>query len=147
MLHTLNGSPCSCPNLKHISFHESHSASQEAMYKVIHSCKKLELVDFSNSPYFNQLILGELSKCCPNIKGIRKNGHLEPSFSSSLTSGFPSLKLLSFSSSNLIDKDLLTIVTGFKELCYLDIRDCPSLIYYMHIVKAASARIAKIIYD
>ncbi|KAK4437598.1 hypothetical protein Salat_0093800 [Sesamum alatum] len=136
-----------CPNLKHLSFHGSQNASQEAMVEIIRSCSKLELVDFSDSPYFNPLVLGELSNCCPNIRGIRRNGHLEPSFSYALSAGFPSLRLLNISNSTLVDKDLLTIVTACKELCYLDVTGCHMLIYYMHIIKVASAGIAQILYD
>ncbi|KAG8368046.1 hypothetical protein BUALT_Bualt15G0004700 [Buddleja alternifolia] len=136
-----------CPNLKHISFHGSYNASQEAIFGIFHSCTKLELVDFSNSPYFNPLILGELSSCCPNIRGLRRNGDLEPLFSYSLITGFPSLRLLNIAYSTLVDKDLLNIVTGCKELCYLDITGCHSLAYYMHIIKGASSRIAQIVYD
>ncbi|KAI3446297.1 hypothetical protein Pfo_002962 [Paulownia fortunei] len=136
-----------CPNLKHLSFHGSYNASQEAILEVIRSCRKLELVDFSDSPYFNPLILGELSCCCPNIRGIRRNGYLEPSFSYALSSGFPCLRILNISNSTVVDKDLLAIVTGCKKLCYLDVTGCQQLICYMHIIKVASARIAKILYD
>ncbi|GFP89086.1 F-box/LRR-repeat protein at3g48880 [Phtheirospermum japonicum] len=133
-----------CPNLKHLSFHGSHNASQEAILEVIHSCTKLELIDFSDSPYFNSLILGELSCSCPNIRGIRRNGYLEPLFSNSLITGFPRLKILNISNSTVVDKDLLAIVTGFKDLCYLDVTGCQQLMCYMHIIKVASARIANI---
>ncbi|KAL1554470.1 putative F-box/LRR-repeat protein 23 [Salvia divinorum] len=136
-----------CPNLKHLTFHGSHNASQEALFEVIHTCNKLELVDFSDSPYFEPTILQELSKCCPKIRGIRRNGGLESSFSSELSVGFPLLSMLNVSNSTLVDKDLLTIVDGCKKLRYLDVRGCQFLIFYMHIIKVASARIASIMYD
>ncbi|KAL7156369.1 hypothetical protein ABFS83_02G004700 [Erythranthe nasuta] len=136
-----------CPNLKHISFHGSYNASQAAVLEIIHCCKKLELVDFSDSPYFNASVLEELSISCPNIRGIRRNGNLEPSFSHALSTGFNSLKLVNLSNSTLVDKDLLKIVTSCKELCYLDVTGCQGLIYYMHIIKVASAKIANIMYD
>lgn len=141
------GFPCSCPNLKHLSFHGSYNASQEAILEMIHSCRRLELIDFSDSPYFNSLILGELSSYCPNIRGIRRNGYLEPSFSHALTTGFPCLRILNISNSTVVDKDLLTIVTGCKELCYLDVTGCEWLVCYMQIIKVASARVATILYD
>ncbi|KAL3613924.1 hypothetical protein CASFOL_041998 [Castilleja foliolosa] len=136
-----------CPNLKHISFHGSHNASQDLILKVIHSCTKLELIDFSDSSYFNSLSLAELSCSCPNIRGIRRNGYLEPLFSNALITVFPRLKILNISNSTVVDRDLLAIVTGCKELCYLDITGCQELICYMHIIKVASARIANILYD
>ncbi|KAK6159610.1 hypothetical protein DH2020_006924 [Rehmannia glutinosa] len=136
-----------CPNLKHLSFHGSHNASHEAILEVIHNCRKLELVDFSDLPYFNSVILGELSCCCPNIRGIRRNGYLEPLFSNALITGFPRLRILNISNSTVVDKDLLAIVTGFKDLCYLDVTGCHQLMCYMHIIKVASARIGKILYD
>lgn len=138
---------CSCPNLKHTSFHGSYNASQEALSEFIRSCRKLELVDFSDSPYFNPLILGELSIFCPNIRGIRRSGQFEPSFSNGLGSKFPCLRLLNISYATVVDKDLIQIVDSCKELCYLDITGCQSLVYYMHIIKVASAKIAKIVYD
>ncbi|KAH6824351.1 hypothetical protein C2S53_005751 [Perilla frutescens var. hirtella] len=136
-----------CPNLKHLSFHGSNSASQGAILEVIHSCNNLELVDFSDSPYFEPLILQELSNHCPNIRGIRRNGSLEASFSYQLTTGFPLLRTLNISNSTLVDKDLITIVSGCKNLCYLDVTGCQFLIFYMHIIKVASSRIASILYD
>ena len=138
---------CSCPNLKHLSFHVSHNASQEAIFEVIHTCNNLELVDFSDSPYFEPTILQELSKCCPKIRGIRRNGDLEPSFSSELSVGFPFLSMLNVSNSTLVDKDLLGIVDGCKKLRYLDVRGCQFLVFYMHVIKVASARIGSIMYD
>lgn len=138
---------CSCPNLKHLSFHGSYNASQEAIMEVIHSCIKLELVDFSDSPYFEPTILQELSIYCPNIRGIRRNGDLEPSSSFQLRVGFPLLEILNLSNSTLVDKDLLTIVDGCKKLSHLDVTGCQFLIFYMHIIKVASARIATILYD
>ncbi|XP_057769194.1 uncharacterized protein LOC130989251 [Salvia miltiorrhiza] len=136
-----------CPNLEHLSFHGSYNASQEAIFEVIHRCNKLELVDFSDSPYFEPVILQELSNCCPRIRGIRRNGGLEPLFSCQLSVGFPLLSMLNVSNSTLVDKDLLKIVDGCKKLCYLDVRGCQFLIFYMHIIKVASARIATIMYD
>lgn len=136
-----------CPNLKHLSFHGSNNASEEAIMEVIHSCQKLELVDFSDSPYFNPPILQELSSYCPNIRGIRRNGVLNASFSYQLSTGFPLLRILNISNSTLLDQDLLTTVTGCKKLSYLDVTGCNSLVFYMHIIKVASARIATILFD
>lgn len=138
---------CSCPNLKHLSVHGSNNASEEAIMEVIHSCQKLELVDFSDSPYFNPPILQELSNYCPNIRGIRRNGVLNASFSYQLGTGFPLLRILNISNSTLLDQDLLATVTGCKKLCYLDVTGCHFLICYMHIIKVASARIATILFD
>ncbi|KAG9156373.1 hypothetical protein Leryth_009237 [Lithospermum erythrorhizon] len=138
-----------CPNLKHLSFHGSSNASEEAILKVIQNCTKLELVDFSNSPYFCYSVLEKLSISCPNLRGIRRNGYVEPSFASALNELFPCLQLLNLSNSTISDKDLLTLVNVFKRPLYLDIRHCSRLLYYMHIIKVASscANNIEIIYD
>ncbi|KAL2537837.1 putative F-box/LRR-repeat protein 19 [Forsythia ovata] len=122
-----------CPNLKHLSFHGSYHASEEAIFDIFRSCRELELIDFSNSPYFNPSILQELSCCCPKIRGIRRKGDLEPNFAYDLTKWFPRLRLLNLSYSTIVDIDLFTIVTNCKELQYLDVTGCQQLIRYMHI--------------
>lgn len=138
-----------CPNLKHLSFHGSNNASEEAVLEVIQNCKRLEIVDFSNSPYFNYSVLEKLSICCPTLRGIRRSGYVEPSFASSLITLLPRLQLLNLSNSTISDKDLLTLVNEFEGPLYLDIRCCNNLLYYMHIVKVSSSsnNNIEIIYD
>ncbi|CAI9782019.1 unnamed protein product [Fraxinus pennsylvanica] len=136
-----------CPNLKHISFHGSFDASKEAIFDVFRSCRELELIDFSNTPYFNTSILQALSCCCPKIRGIRRQGFLETNFAYDLSKWFPRLRLLNLSHSTIVDLDMFTIVTKCKELTYLDVTGCQQLIRYMDIVKMASKRIPKILYD
>lgn len=137
----------SCPNLKHLSFHGSFNASEEVLFQLVRSCPNLDLVDFSDSPYFNPAILQEMEIHCPNIRGIRRNGFVQPLLSSSLIKCFPSLKILNLSDSSIGDRDLLTLVTGNSRLEYLDIMRCQSLMLYMHIIKGAHRRIAEIHYD
>uniref|UniRef100_M1AFM1 Ubiquitin-protein ligase n=2 Tax=Solanum tuberosum TaxID=4113 RepID=M1AFM1_SOLTU len=84
---------------------------------------------------------------CPNIRGIRRNGFVQPFLSSTLIKCFPSLKLLNLSDSSIGDRDLLTLVTSNSRLEYLDIMRCQSLMLYMHIIKGAHRRIAEIHYD
>ncbi|KAK4341237.1 hypothetical protein RND71_039738 [Anisodus tanguticus] len=136
-----------CPNLKHLSFHGSFHASEEVLLEVVRSCPSLELVDFSDSPYITPSVLEAMGIRCPNIRGIRRNGIVQPLLSSSLIKCFPSLKLLNLSDSSIGDRDLLTLVTGYSRLEYLDIMRCQSLILYMYIIKGAHGRIAEIHYD
>ncbi|KAH0650335.1 hypothetical protein KY284_030247 [Solanum tuberosum] len=136
-----------CPNLKNLSFHGSFNASEEVLFQVVRSCPNLELVDFSDSPYFIPAILQEMEIHCPNIRGIRRNGFVQPFLSSTLIKCFPGLKLLNLSDSSIGDRDLLTLVTGNSRLEYLDIMRCQSLMLYMHIIKGAHRRIAEIHYD
>ncbi|MCD7447431.1 hypothetical protein HAX54_029105 [Datura stramonium] len=136
-----------CPNLKHLSFHGSFHASEEVLLEVVRSCPNLDLVDFSDSPYLIPSILQEMGIHCPNIRGIRRNGVVQPLLSSSLIKCFPRLKLLNLSDSSIGDRDLLTLVTGYSRLEYLDIMRCQSLMLYMYIIKGAHRRIAEIHYD
>lgn len=138
---------CSCPNLRHLSFHGSYDATEEAILEVMCKCPKLELVDFSESPYFNPTVLDQMIICCPNIGGIRINGILHPDFATALTTGFPNLRILNLSGSNIVDKDLLIIMTASNGLQYLDITNCQQLRYYMHIIKRAPVQISQILYD
>lgn len=138
---------CSCPNLKHLSFHGSFHASEEAIFNVFRSCRELELIDFSNTPYCYTSILQELSCCCTKIRGVRKQDVLETNFAYDLTKWFPRLRLLNVSYSTIVDLDMFTIVTKCKELQYLDVTGCQQLIRYMDIVKIASKRIPEIQYD
>ncbi|XP_060199343.1 F-box protein SKIP1-like [Lycium barbarum] len=137
----------SCPNLKHLSFHGSFHASEDVLLEVVRSCPNLELVDLSDSPYIIPSILEEMGIHCPNIRGIRLNGIVQPLLSSTIIKCFPNLKLLNLSDSNIGDRDLLTLVTGYSRLEYLDIRRCQSLMLYMYIIKGAHRRIAEIHYD
>ncbi|CAN4090489.1 unnamed protein product [Withania somnifera] len=136
-----------CPNLKHLSFHGSFHASEEVLLEVVRSCPNLDFVDFSDSPYFIPTVLQEMEIHCPNIRGIRRNGMVQPLLSSRLIKRFPSLKLLNLSDSSIGDTDLLTLVTGNSRLEYLDIMRCQSLMLYMHIIKGAHRRISEIHYD
>lgn len=138
---------CSCPNLKHLSFHGSFHASEEAIFNVFRSCRELELIDFSNTPYCYTSILQELSCCCTKIRGVRKQDVLETNFAYDLTKWFPRLRLLNVSYSTIVDLDMFTIVTKCKKLQYLDVTGCQQLIRYMDIVKIASKRIPEIQYD
>lgn len=137
----------SCPNLRHLSFHGSYVATEGAVLEVIYRCRKLELIDFAGSPYFTPKVLKEVSACCPNLRGIRGHGILDPSIVSILSAGFPNLRILNLSHSTIVDKDLLDIVTKRTGLQYLDITNCPRLRMYMYIIKGALSQIAEIIYD
>lgn len=137
----------SCPNLKYLSFHGSFNASEDVLLKVVQSFPKLELVDFSDSPYFTPEILQEMEIYCPNIRGIRWNGFAKPFLSSTLIKFFPGLKLLHLSDSSIGHRDLLTLVTGNSRLEYSEIMRCQSLMLYMYTIKEAHCRIAEIFYD
>ncbi|XP_042509089.1 F-box/LRR-repeat protein 7-like [Macadamia integrifolia] len=43
-----------CPNVKHLSFDGSYNASEDAVLNIIRSCKRLQLIDFSDSPYVTE---------------------------------------------------------------------------------------------
>ncbi|KAM7475183.1 hypothetical protein LguiB_022426 [Lonicera macranthoides] len=138
----------SCPNLKYLSLYGTDHAAKEAILEVIHSCKKLELVDFGDSPHFSPSILEEMGKCCPNIRGIRRNGGIEQSALSVLTTSFRGrLKLLNLSGTPLLKEDLLTVVSGCPGLQYLDVRGCGEFKSDLTIIQRASAQVVEFFYD
>ncbi|XP_027184318.1 uncharacterized protein LOC113782645 [Coffea eugenioides] len=137
----------SCPNLRHLSFHGSYNATEGAILEVMSKCPKLELIDFSDSPYFTPTVLEHMSTCCPDVRGIRRNGFLQPGFASGLAVGFPNLRILNLSGSTIVDKDLLTIMTARIGIQYLDITNCQQLKCYMHIIKRAPVQISQILFD
>lgn len=134
----------SCPNLRHLCFHGSFDATEEAILEV----RKLELVDFSCSPYFTPKVLeGMSSSCCPNLRGInRRNGILEPSTVTSLLKSFPNLRMLNLSSSTVLDrpaKHCEWVGELGLWLQYLDIitkptANCQELMFYVYINWKAS---------
>ncbi|VFQ78414.1 unnamed protein product [Cuscuta campestris] len=134
-----------CPNLRHLSLHGSYNGSQGAMLEVIGRCGKLEIIDFSDSPYFRPAILQEVGRCCPNIKGIRRNGGVYHHFSSHLVH-LLNLSLINLSGSTVWDADLLNILC-LKKVQYLDITRCQNLVKYMDLIKTACGRIPHICYD
>lgn len=134
--------------MKYLSLYGTNHAAKEAILEVIRSCKKLELVDFADSPHFSPSILEEMGKCCPNIRGIRRNGGIEQSALSVFTTSFRGrLKLLNLSGTPLLKEDLLTVVSGCPGLQYLDVRGCGEFKSDLTIIQRASAQVVEFFYD
>ncbi|CAH9106897.1 unnamed protein product [Cuscuta epithymum] len=142
---------CRCPNLRNLSFHGSYNGSEGVILELIGKCRKLEVIDFSDSPYFTPAVLEAVKGCCPDIRGIRRNGEVDSHLSthlvsSSYSSGFSDLRLINLSDSTIGDMDLLNILC-MKKLQYLDITRCQNLVKYMDLIKRAHGRIPEICYD
>ncbi|XP_068640832.1 putative F-box/LRR-repeat protein 19 [Aristolochia californica] len=116
----------SCPHLKYLSLQGSFSGSEAAIIEVIHSCRKLELLDFSFSTCFSDVVLEELGSCCPNLCGIKRCGDLYYSEAYAIGWNLSQVKLLNLAWSSLCSRGLSTIVSGCHGLEYLDITGCSS---------------------
>lgn len=126
---------CSCPNLKHLSLDGSYHASEEDVLKVIRSRKRLELIDFSYSPYFIVSVLEELGSCCPDLRGIRRLRGIGYSEAFAISTSLPGLRLLNLSSTSLEDEDQSVIVFGCLGLQYLDVTGCQQLAYDLYVIR------------
>eukprot|EP00262_Sarcandra_glabra_P009611 TRINITY_DN24049_c0_g1_i1.p1 TRINITY_DN24049_c0_g1~~TRINITY_DN24049_c0_g1_i1.p1 ORF type:complete len:297 (+),score=14.66 TRINITY_DN24049_c0_g1_i1:184-1074(+) len=137
----------SCPNLKHLSLVGSYCASEEAMCEVVRSCKRLELLDFSDSPCFSATVLEELGSYCPHLRGVRRVGAIDYSQASAITASLPGLRLLNLSGSTLCDAGLSAIVYGCIGLQYLDVTGCRELTFDLYTIRRASEQISDFLYN
>ncbi|XP_042510928.1 putative F-box/LRR-repeat protein 19 [Macadamia integrifolia] len=137
-----------CPNLKHLSFDGSYNASEDAVLNIIRSCKRLQVIDFSDSPYVTEEVLEELGgNNCPCFRGIRRPGTISSFQASAIARNLPRLRLLNLSNTDLTDGGLSTILSGCLCLEYLDVRGCNFLKLGFHMIERATTQIIEFLYD